>query len=98
MEDYFAYPDKIGAVITTYHWQKKYSPPSLFEYLISSIIIALFILKKNHLFQSHLIVILHLHLMSMMIREGAMLMLQQTGMIIELMLQWGIFVIIIKKS
>ena len=36
-KDYFAYPDKNGAVITSYNWEKKYSPPSLFEYLITSI-------------------------------------------------------------
>ena len=47
MKDYFAYPDKIGAVITTYHWQKKYSPPSLFEYLISSIYYSLIYSQKK---------------------------------------------------
>jgi hypothetical protein len=36
-KDLFAFPDEPGAVITSYHWQKIYSPPSLFEYLITSV-------------------------------------------------------------
>lgn len=40
--DYFAWPDKRCAVITTNHWEKYFAPPSLFEYLLNTIYYCLF--------------------------------------------------------
>ncbi len=40
--DYFAWPDKKCAVITTNHWEKYFAPPSLFEYLLNTIYYCLF--------------------------------------------------------
>jgi hypothetical protein len=47
VNDYFAYPENMGAVVTTHHWQEKYSPPSLFEYLLSSIYYCLIYSQKK---------------------------------------------------
>lgn len=45
--DYFAYPDEDVAVITSFNWEKKYSPPSLFEYLVTSIYYCLIYSQKK---------------------------------------------------